>query len=99
MFNLKGIFVGLKLLVWISIPFVLLILPANFFDSGESWCFSQVLLNEECPGCGITRGIQHAIHFNFKQAWEFNKLFVIVLPILVFIWIKTLIQLIKQIKK
>lgn len=88
----KGIVYRVFLLLWIAIPFVLWILPKTFFDDGESLCLSQVLLDEECPGCGITRGLQHTMHFDFKQAWEFNKLSFIVLPILAFIWVKTIFK-------
>ena len=71
-----------------SIPLILLILPKNYFDNGESLCLSMLLLNKQCLGCGITRAIQHAIHFDFFLAWQFNKLVIIVLPVLLFIWVK-----------
>jgi hypothetical protein len=65
---------------------VLLLLPADFFDTGQSLCISQLLLHKECLGCGITRAVHHFIHLEFQTAWNFNKLVVIVLPILIFIW-------------
>ena len=69
-------------------PIVLWLLPASFFDKGQSLCLSVLLLNKECYGCGITRAIQHAIHFDFQTAWNYNKLVVIVAPILFFVWLK-----------
>ncbi len=84
-----GILNQIKFIIWLGIPFLLLFLPIDFFDSGNSICPSQLILNKECPGCGITRSVQHAIHFDFKTSWNYNKLVVIVLPVLVFIWIKT----------
>ena len=86
----------IKLIIWVSIPFVLWLLPASFFDQGESLCLSQVLLNKECPGCGITRSVQHALHFEVSEAWEYNKLFVVVLPFLFYFWVKVLFQLYKK---
>lgn len=68
------------------IPVVLLLLPTDFFDTGQSLCLSQLLLKKDCMGCGITRAIQHSIHLDFFQAWKFNKLVVVVLPVLIFIW-------------
>ncbi|WP_066757352.1 DUF2752 domain-containing protein [Crocinitomix algicola] len=65
----------------------LFLLPANFFDSGVSLCPSKQFLNMECLGCGLTRGVQHAIHFEFNLAWEYNKLTFIILPILIFYWL------------
>lgn len=89
----------IKLIIWVSIPFVLWILPSNFFDQGESLCLSQVLLDKECPGCGITRSVQHAVHFDFAAAWEYNKLFIVVLPFLAYLWIKVGFSLYRVIKK
>ena len=71
----------------VVLPLTLFILPADFFDHGKVICPSKRFLNLECLGCGITRGIQHAIHFDFKMAWMFNKLTFVVLPIGIFIWV------------
>jgi len=76
----------------LAIPVVLLILPADYFDAGESICLSKQLLNQECLGCGMTRGVMHTIHFEIVEAWGFNKLTFIVLPILVFYWIKWILN-------
>lgn len=89
----------IKLLVLIAIPIVLLILPADFFDNGQSICLSKVLLDRECPGCGTTRAIQHLIHLDFKQAWEFNKLSFIILIVCVFIWVNWVRVTLKKLKE
>jgi|688.fasta_scaffold1673178_2 hypothetical protein len=84
--NLKYIvFSGL-----IVLPIVLVLLPASFFDQGQSLCLSVLLLDQQCYGCGITRAVQHFIHFDFQAAWNYNKLVVIVAPILFFVWLKWL---------
>ncbi|MFM6935572.1 MAG: DUF2752 domain-containing protein [Flavobacteriales bacterium] len=69
---------------------MLCLLPASFFDHGQSICLSVLLFNKECLGCGMTRAIQHLIHVDFESAWKFNKLVVLVAPILCFLWIKWL---------
>lgn len=79
-------------------PCVLIILPASFFDEGQSLCLSVLLLKKECYGCGLTRSIQHFIHFDFEQAWHFNKLVVIVLPALTYVWLKQTIKIYHQLK-
>lgn len=89
--NSRNIFNKVKIAVLIAIPIILLLLPANFFDSGDSICISQRLLGLECPGCGITRAIQHFIHGNFAIAWQFNKLVVLVAPLLITLWLKELL--------
>ena len=72
----------LYLVILILIPIVLLILPADFFDKGESICLSVSLFDSECYACGLTRAIQHLIHFDFSIAYEYNKLSIIVFPFL-----------------
>jgi len=76
--------VGLGLLI-LAFAY-LLYLPANYFDEGQSICLSVVLLDTQCYGCGMTRGIQHLIHGEFSAAWEFNKLSFIVFPLASFLF-------------
>jgi Protein of unknown function (DUF2752) len=81
--------------IWITIlaPFVLLLLPKTFFDNGESICLSKMLAGMECYACGLTKGVMHFIHFDFKAAWEFNKLSFIVVPLLFPLWLKAFYEL------
>ncbi|MCX6188528.1 MAG: DUF2752 domain-containing protein [Bacteroidetes bacterium] len=72
---------------------MLWLLPADFFDSGlPPLCLSQILLHQSCPGCGITRAVQHAMHLDFGTAWDFNKLVIFVFPAMIYFWFKYLIQ-------
>jgi hypothetical protein len=77
---------------------VLVLLPASFFDTGQSLCLSKLILHQECPGCGITRAVQHTIHFDFEAAWRYNKLVIFVLPILIYFWMIQLFSVLKKIK-
>ena len=71
-----------SVLVWLT----LLLLPSNTFDHGKSICLSRLLLNSECPGCGMGRACLHALHFEWRTAWSYNHLFVVVLPLLAYLW-------------
>ena len=77
-------------------PFFLLLLPSTFFDSGESLCISVYLFDLQCLGCGLTRGIMHLLHLDFKAAWEFNKLSFFILPFAMLFWIHLLGKLINK---
>jgi hypothetical protein len=80
--------------VWVTIlaPFVLFLLPSDFFDKGESVCLSKMLAGMECYACGLTRATMHFIHFEFEQAWGFNKLSFIVVPLLFPLWLKAVFE-------
>jgi hypothetical protein len=80
----------------IIIPIVLIILPPNFFDNGQTTCLSVLLFDKPCLGCGMTRAIQHLIHFDFTSAYNFNKISFLVLPILIIFWIKEFIKILKK---
>ena len=80
----------------IIIPIVLIILPPNFFDNGQSICLSVLLFDKSCLGCGMTRAIQHLIHLDFTSAYNFNKISFLVFPILIFFWIKEFLKILKK---
>jgi hypothetical protein len=84
------------LAIWLALPVLLLILPATQFDSGNSWCPSQLLLKRNCPGCGLTRAVQHSIHLDFKAAFGYNKLILLVLPALVILYLHILGRLLNK---
>jgi hypothetical protein len=76
--------------------FSLLLLPATYFDTGDSMCLSVVLADTECYACGMTRGIQHLIHLDFEGAYNYNWLSFIVLPLVTFLTLREFITVIKK---
>lgn len=79
--------------VIIIAPFILLLLPVDFFDKGESVCLSKSLAGIECYACGMTRATMYFIHFDFMKAWELNKLSFIVVPMLSPLWLKAVYEI------
>ncbi len=96
-YSTKFKFFGFSLLFLIAI--LLLVLPASYFDNGQSICISVLLLNKQCYACGMTRAVQHLIHFDFKSAYEYNWLVFIVFPLLSYLLIDEFIKLIKEVKE
>ncbi len=82
----------------VFIPLLLFVLPADFFDHGPTICVSKLITELDCPGCGITRATQHALHGEFEKSWNFNKLIVVVGPLLVWLYINELITSIRYFK-
>ncbi len=78
-------------LVFLS-PFILFLMPANYFDHGDSTCLSVRLAGIECYACGMTRGVMHLMHFEFSKAWEYNKLTFLVVPVLSILWIRSVYE-------
>lgn len=88
-----------KLAFIVLVPVVLLILPADFFDNGPSICLSQLLFGVECPACGLTRGIMHLIHWDLENAFAYNMMSFIVLPLMIVVWIKWFFKEMRIVKK
>jgi hypothetical protein len=80
----------LKITGVLLIPVVLYFAPLEWIKSRDSVCLFKNLTGHECYGCGMTRAILSAIHFQFENAFYYNRLFVIVFPLLIYIWVKTL---------
>jgi len=93
MVNLKprySILDYLLLSILVGLPIVLFLLPASYFDEGQSVCISVLLLNKECVGCGLTRACMHLIHFDFTEAVYHNPLVLLVFPLGVMLWLRLL---------
>ncbi len=87
------------LIVLIILPFVFFILPADYFDQGSSVCPSKMLLNTECLGCGMTRATQHMIHLELRDAWSHNKLSFLVVPLIVYFYIREITIQVKLVRE
>jgi hypothetical protein len=74
------------------IPVALYIVPLNWLYNQHSICLFKNLTGLDCYGCGMTRAILSALHFHFESAFYYNKLFVIVLPLLIYIWTMSIIK-------
>lgn len=95
----RFIFTISKLLFIVLSPVVLLILPADFFDHGRSICLSQLIFGVECYACGLTRGIMHLIHLDLENAYAYNMLSFIVLPLMILIWVQWFLKELRIYKK
>ena len=83
--------------------FFLIFLPVFFYLGVEvlihynthTICVFKLITGYECPGCGMTRAFSELFQFHFKEALELNPRIVIVAPLLIYIWISTLVREIK----
>ena len=80
-----------KLLILVLIPVVLYAIPLENICNGNTICIFTNVFGVECWGCGITRAIFSALHLRFHEAWYYNSLFVVVLPLLLFLWMRAVV--------
>jgi hypothetical protein len=86
----------LELTVICLIPVFLFIIPLDWVKEQNSVCLFKLVSGHECIGCGMTRAVLSVIHFRFHDALMFNKLVIIVFPLLFYIWAKTIFTLQKS---
>jgi hypothetical protein len=83
----------------VLLPLILIILPAGFFDQGESVCLSKLVFDTSCYACGMTRACMHLIHLDFEEAFVYNMGSFIVLPLVSFLWLKWFLSLKTKLRK
>lgn len=78
----------------IAIPDVLYLIPLDWFCSQPSICIYKFFTGHECYGCGITRAILFVLHFQYSHAFQLNRGIIIIFPLLLILWIKSIIKVI-----
>ena len=84
--------------LWIILPFALWCVPLESILEGNSICLFKRFFGTECYGCGTTRAVFSLLHLHFYKAWEYNHLIVLIAPVLLYLYIKVLLTLIKKVK-
>jgi hypothetical protein len=72
------------------LPLALFVLPTAWLERRRSLCLIRAVTGKPCPGCGITRATSRVFHGDLPGALRYNKLVVIVLPILGYEWLRAL---------
>ena len=71
------------------LPFLFIVVPTSWLETRRSFCLIRNVFGVRCPGCGMTRAISCVFHGNFIQALQYNKLVVLVLPLLCYVWLRS----------
>jgi len=77
-----------KIFILISIPILFVLLPASIFEKGTSVCLFHGIFGINCLGCGTIRAISSIFHFEFVNAFDYNRSIIIVFPLLGYVWLK-----------
>jgi Protein of unknown function (DUF2752) len=75
-----------KLAFYALLPICFFLIPTSWLEKHPPPCLSRILFGVRCPGCGMSRAMSCAVHGNLKKALHYNKLVVIVFPLLVYEW-------------
>jgi len=79
-----------RLIVYAVVPFGLMLIPASFVESAHTVCLFNNIFHVDCPGCGITRAVLSVLHGDFAKAFYYNRLVVLVFPLLCYQYFVTL---------
>jgi len=89
--NRQYLYSYIKIVGLLILPVLLFVVPVDWLNGQRSVCLFKNIFGVECWGCGITRAVLSTIQFNFTAAFNYNKLIVIVFPLLVYVWGKMLV--------
>lgn len=81
-----------KLGFYILLPIAFVLIPTSWLEARRPLCLFRMLFHRPCPGCGMTRAVSCVAHGQFKKAFQYNKLVVIVLPILSYSWLQATLR-------
>lgn len=86
-----------KLLFLLLIPILIWFIDYNANEEVFSFCLFKNLFGIRCFGCGFLRGISALLHLKIGKIIELNLLNFFTIPIVILIYIKTLLKLRSQI--
>jgi hypothetical protein len=92
LYNIKN---RLLLALYFIIPLVLFFIPLDWLNKQHTICLVKNIFGVNCFGCGITRAVISGIQLDFNKSFEYNKMVIIVLPLLIYVWCSKLINLIR----
>lgn len=89
-----------RIFICLCINILLLLLLYNLpIESKHSVCIYKNITGKECYNCGMTRAFLSVLHFEFKQAFNYNWKVIIVFPLTLVIYLNSWYKYIFKSKK
>ncbi len=76
--------------LWLLAPLALVALPTRWLMAAPRVCLFHRVTGRRCPGCGMTRALSRLAHGDLRGAWRDNRRVVIVAPLLIAVWARSL---------
>ena len=76
---------------FLLLPLVFFLVPTSWLVERRSICLIYHVFGVRCPGCGMVRALSSAAHGDFRRAVRYNPLVVVVLPLLCYVWLRSLL--------
>ncbi|MEG1607628.1 MAG: DUF2752 domain-containing protein [Mucinivorans sp.] len=70
-----------------------------FVDTGSTLCIWKNITGHDCLGCGTMRAMLSVFHGQWSQAYLYNRLIVLSFPVLLYLWLRWVVSLIKEISQ
>lgn len=84
---------NIKLIITILIPFFAYLLAHVLITYNDKpICLWKNIFHTNCFGCGITRAFYAFCHLDFSSAFNYNKMIFVIIPILLYLWIKEILK-------
>ncbi len=77
-------------ILWLAAPFALVATPTRWLIATPGVCLICRVTGRPCPGCGMTHALSRLAHGDLRGAWRDNRRVVIVAPLLLGVWLRTL---------
>lgn len=85
-----------KLILLFALPYFLFFVSLDSLETKQSICLIKNISGIECWGCGITKAIIAVLQLDFIRAYNYNKLIIIVFPLMSYLWAKNILLCVKN---
>ena len=77
---------------YIYIIIISIVLILYYFQIINIPCLFREITHFYCPGCGISRALRSLIHLDLYQAFRYNNLIIILLPIIIIYYLEKILN-------
>ena len=77
---------------YLLLPVFFLLVPTSWFEGRRSFCLIRTVFGVRCPGCGMMRAISCVFNGHLRRAFDYNRLVVVVFPLLCYVWLKAVVK-------